>query len=235
VRPDTRQRVDDFWTARLGCPPDPLSANRITVMAHAGLRDLRGVYLLRRGEAVLISAPAPFADLLREAVRGASAARVSDRSFLPRVLDSAAGEVIAASLVPQRRPEARSLGPGDRAALDALRSALSTLDWEQGGLDAERPPLFGAHVSGALAAAAGYRTLLDRVAHLGVVAHPAHRGAGLGRAVASAAAEHALERGLLLQWQALEANRAALRVAERLGFERYARSLVVRLDLTGAR
>jgi GNAT superfamily N-acetyltransferase len=244
VQASTRERIDDFWARLLGCPPDPLSASRVTVMAHAGLGDYRGVYLLRRGEAVVLSVPAPFADLFREAVRGARAADVAEASFLARVLDAAAGQVTGptylgyadgSSFAPAGSGRARILGPGDREALVQLREAISREEWEQGNLDPDRSPTFGIFELGSLVAASSYEALLGVVAHLGVVTHPRHRGAGLGRGVASAAAEHALERDLVLQWQTPEANRAAVRVGEALGFERYASSLTLAIDLTAAR
>jgi ribosomal protein S18 acetylase RimI-like enzyme len=244
VQPRTRERIDEFWAQFLGCAPRPLSANDVTVMAHAGLGDYRGVYLLRRGDAVVLSVPAAFADLLREAVRGLRAAEVAEASFLTRALASAAGEVIGptylgyadgSSFVARGSDRVRLLGPADLPALERLREAVAREEWERGNLDPARPPIWGILESDSLLAAAGYETLLGSVAHLGVVTHPRHRGEGLGRAVASAAAERALERELILQWQTSEENRPALRIAERLGFERYASSLTVELDLRSAR
>jgi GNAT superfamily N-acetyltransferase len=215
-------------------------------MAHAGLGDYRGVYLLRRGAAVVLSVPASFTELFREAVSGARASEVAEASFLTRVLDCAAGEVFgpiqlgyadAASFIPipSGSDRARLLDAGDRAALERLRQAVSADEWKQGNLDPAWPTICGIFESGSLRAASGYAALRGVVADLGVVTHPEHRGAGLGRGAASAAAERALERDLVLQWQVPEANRAALRIGEVLGFERYASSLSVAIDLTAAR
>jgi hypothetical protein len=52
----------------------------------------------------------------------------------------------------------------------------------------------------------------------------------LGRAAVQAAAVHALELGLLPQYQTLASNAAALRIAESLGFEPFAITLAARLS-----
>ena len=90
-------------------------------------------------------------------------------------------------------------------------------------------PVAGTFAAGVLAAIAGYEVWGDAIAHISVVTHPAHRGRGLGAAAVSRIAAEALERGLLAQYRTLEANASSLAIADRLGFQPYARSLAVRL------
>ncbi|MGF1428209.1 GNAT family N-acetyltransferase [Kitasatospora sp. LaBMicrA B282] len=105
-----------------------------------------------------------------------------------------------------RHPEVRGLiarvAPDDanEAGLDEITSSAFTV------LDP----------AGRVLAATGYRTWPGGIAHLCVLADPAHRGRGLARTTASAAAAHALAAGLLPQWRARVP--ASRRVAERLGF-----------------
>jgi predicted GNAT family acetyltransferase len=89
----------------------------------------------------------------------------------------------------------------------------------------------GVFADGVLAAAAGYEVWGETIAHIAVVTHPAFRGRGLGAAAVSRIAAEAVERGLLAQYRTLEANAPSLAIADRLGFQPYARSLAVRLAL----
>ncbi len=79
-------------------------------------------------------------------------------------------------------------------------------------------------------AAAGYLTWLGTTAHLCVLTAPAHRGRGLARVVAAAAARDALAAGLLPQWRAKpEPSR---RVARALGFRELGSQLSIRMEIS---
>ena len=80
----------------------------------------------------------------------------------------------------------------------------------------------------ALAALASYKLWGDRIAHIAIVTHPAHRGGGLGKAAVSAMSRVALERGLVAQYRTLCANTPSMGIARALGFQRYATTLSIR-------
>jgi GNAT superfamily N-acetyltransferase len=121
----------------------------------------------------------------------------------------------------------RLTSPSD-PRLGALRARVTAEEWRHANLEAAEPPLFARPVGAALAAAAGFERLGARVAHIGVLSDPSQRGRHLGRAVVQAAAAHALELGLLPQYQTLAANAPALRIAQSLGFEPFAVTLSAR-------
>jgi predicted GNAT family acetyltransferase len=68
-----------------------------------------------------------------------------------------------------------------------------------------------------------------RIAHIAVVTHPSHRGRGYGKAAVAHLAARAIAEGLLPQYRTLDSNQPSLRIAEALGFQRYATSVAVRL------
>lgn len=122
------------------------------------------------------------------------------------------------------------LGSASDPRLRALREHASAEAWRHANLEAAEPPLFGCALAGEVAAAAGFERLAERVAHIGVLTDPRHRSRGLGRSVVQAAAAHALELGLLPQYQTLASNAPALRIAESLGFEPFATTLTARFS-----
>jgi GNAT superfamily N-acetyltransferase len=72
-------------------------------------------------------------------------------------------------------------------------------------------------------AASGYRRWPGGVAHMGVVTIPAARRRGLGRKASLAAAGHATDQGLLVQWRSLWSNDASRQLGQSLGLSHCAR------------
>jgi RimJ/RimL family protein N-acetyltransferase len=82
---------------------------------------------------------------------------------------------------------------------------------------------------GRLVAAAQYAA--DHgTAGIGVVSHPDHRGEGNATLAVSLATTHALAARLVPEYRTLEEWSSSVALAERLGFERVGRSLLVKLD-----
>jgi len=116
--------------------------------------------------------------------------------------------------------------PADAPGLAALTAGRDDVD--ESGLDAISSPAFVISDGSEIVAAAGYRGWPAGTAHLSVLTSPRHRGRGLAKAVASAAATHALTADLLPQWRARpEPSR---RIARALGFRDLGTRLSLRLD-----
>ena len=208
-----RARIEEHWADRLGCAP----------------RFLRepGVHF---APATVVCADeswkAPFLAL-------GSAERLVDRVALASVLEEGTRIVGPAFIGYAERLDAVLPGPerlpgaGD-AALAALRAASSREEWEHAGLEEHEEPLFAAMHEGVAVAAAGFVRVLEEVAHIGVLCHPAHRKRGLGRQVVAAAAHRALALGLLAQYQTLWSNAGAIGIAQALGFEHFATTMSAR-------
>lgn len=160
----------------------------------------------------------------------------------------------SSSMLARRLPVSDVLGPADLAyllastspstvaqtvgvhALDVadplvqeLVAASSADDATEAGIDTLTSPAFAVLRDGAALAVAGYERWPSSIAHLCVLVHPAARGAGLARAVAAAASDHALHAGLLPQWRARPI--ASQRVARALGYRSLGHQLSVRLAL----
>lgn len=123
----------------------------------------------------------------------------------------------------------RALDGPDLPRVRELQAACTEEEWDHGGSEAGIVPASGVFAGGILAALAGYEVWEGGIAHISVLTHPAHRGRGYGRQVVSHLAGRALAAGLIPQYRTLEANTPSMRVAEALGFRRYACSVAVRL------
>lgn len=134
-----------------------------------------------------------------------------DRSdFLPAYGGAAVEEVVC--------------GDGELASLLARAGEE---DADESGLADIASPAFVLRDGDDIVAAAGYRTWPRSVAQLSVLVAPDCRCRGLARAVASAAATHALDAGLLPQWRARP--HPSKRVALALGFQDLGSQLSIRL------
>jgi predicted GNAT family acetyltransferase len=125
---------------------------------------------------------------------------------------------------------ARLLNADDTTAVAALRAACRELEWEHGGSEVGQHPAFGVFVDDQLAAFAGYEIWGGTIAHISVISHPGHRGRGFGSAAVAQLTAHALAAGLLPQYRTRDSNQPSMRIAERLGFKRYATSLAMRME-----
>ncbi len=233
----TLRRIDEFWARRLGCEEAKLRAAGLHVLAQDRAAPPH-VFLLSREDTLIMRGEPQACAALTAALR--------DRPSLPSVttvaevlgprIDRIVGPAFlgyraAPPALPEGAGEVRVLGAADRSALARLHDAVTDEEWEHAGIQLEDPSarVVGAFEEDRLLAAAGFETLLERVAHGGVVSHPKARRRGAGRRAAAAAASAGAERGFLLQYQTLEANQPSMRIATVLGFERYAASLAVRI------
>jgi GNAT superfamily N-acetyltransferase len=106
------------------------------------------------------------------------------------------------------------------AGHDAVRrlAAACGPDAEESGLLAVDSPVAVWRVGDLVVAASGYQVWHGRLAHLSVLVHPAHRGQGLGSAVAAGAVAGSVAAGLVPQWRARTTLVASRRIARSLGF-----------------
>jgi GNAT superfamily N-acetyltransferase len=239
LAPATIDAADGYWAAFLGVPRTRLRPPRPLAVPHGELGDYRGMYAQAFGAAPVVSLPRELLERHgRDAMEAAAGGLVDDgrwRTVFGERTDAVVGpagisyaDAGTLRLAPADA-ELRPLVEADRPALDALRDALSTEEWEHGGGEFDVTRHFGVFVDGRLAARAGYEVWAGRIAHLGVVTHPGHRGRGLGAAAFAFAARVALEAGLIAQHRALLSNTHSMSIARRLGFVPYAASLAVRL------
>lgn len=241
LAPATLDIVDGYWAGFLGVPRSRLRPPRPLAVPHAAeLSDYRGIYVQAFGAAPLVSLPA---ELLvpcgQAAAEAASQGLGEDADRWHAVFGERVDRLVGPAAIsyadagtfrdPPSDAEMRPLTEADRPALDELRRAMPSVEWDHGSGDLDGLPVFGAFADGVLAARAGYEVWDGRIAHLGVVTHPAHRGRGLGAAVFAFAARAALDAGLVAQHRALQSNTQSMRIARRLGFVPCATSLAVRL------
>jgi GNAT superfamily N-acetyltransferase len=225
--------ADRYWAGHLGCAPGELFSRPFRVVTHGEeLAGYRGVLALFRDGGATASVPPDRAAELRGLLAG-----LEDRGT-PGAFADALAPVASLVLGPAYLgytleirggdSPARALNPDDAAGVEALREACGETEWEHGGSSVEWP-CSGVFEKGQLAALSGYEIWGDAIAHIYIVTHPAFRGRGAGRAAVAHLARRALAAGLLPQFRTLEANTPAIRIAEALGFQRYAASMAVRL------
>jgi GNAT superfamily N-acetyltransferase len=137
------------------------------------------------------------------------------------------GYVEARDFRPDRRRPVRALLTSDRPLLEALLAACSPKERSDSGIDPDRPLSIGSFADGHLVSVAQSRELSPDAGDPCVLTHPRHRGAGHGTAVVSAVVEQGLGRDALVLYQTLLSNNAATRLAQRLGFRRFASHVAI--------
>jgi GNAT superfamily N-acetyltransferase len=222
-----------YWARHLGGLPDELFTKPLHVVTHGEeLLGYRGVQALFRDGTAIASVPPDREKELRGLLAGL------DRGTSPESFAAALSPVAALVLGPAclgytteiqgDDSLARTLTHEDAAAVEKLRQACGEEAWDHGGSSLD-DPCSGVFHDGQLVALCGYETWGGAIAHLCIVTHPAFRGRGFGKSAVAHLARRALAAGLLAQYRTLDANTPSIRIAESLGFQRYATSMAVRL------
>jgi RimJ/RimL family protein N-acetyltransferase len=235
------QLIEQDRAERFGCDPDVLRRPGVTVVPYAG-EDAAwfAARVIRNEQSCAVIVPRGFVRAAEDAAANRSIDDVCNPTFLddlfgPAIVDrfrhSWIGYIDAEDFVPFERPSnAWRLDPGDRTALRQLRTACAADDWEDSGIVEHHDPVFGAFKGDELVAAASWDRWAERIRHVGVITHPAHRRSGHGAAVASAITEYGLKQGHILQWRTRMTNSASRAIAVRLGYQKLTEAIGVRLS-----
>lgn len=235
----TLAAVDRYWAEFFGCDPAIFVTPGTTVVPHAGIGDYHGLFLFRRRETLIISVPAARLERDRQALGAFPSTLLDDLPALKAQIAAPVERVVgpafvgyadATTLRAEAVADTRLLTASDRARFERLRQACSALEWEHGGSDPGEQPVAGYFLGDEIVAASGFELWGERIAHIAVVTHPAHRGLGYGGKVAGVIAAVALERGLIPQYRTLMSNTASIKIGAALGFLPYAETLAVRLE-----
>lgn len=216
LAPDTLRTIRRVWGERLGVAEGALEREGVSTVPWEAIP---AASVVRIAGATILGAP-PRA---LERLTGRTATTLLDPAALVSALDELEPVLFGAAQLAYLDAGTFAPAPSlqaaaaDGEAIDGMLEALPARDRDESGL-AEMDRLWVVKGSGGTAvAAAGYETWNGAIAHLGVAVAPGARGGGLGAVVASAAAAHALDAGLVVQWRSGAANLASRRLGERLG------------------
>ncbi|HXX48670.1 MAG TPA: GNAT family N-acetyltransferase [Myxococcota bacterium] len=216
-------RLEAFWAQRLGCAEAAFAVAGPTLVPHPRGNSL---YAFATASSLVVMAPPPLhAAIARLADPRALVTREGAQALAPISRLVGPARIAYLHRTVSNAAEAIALASARDPRLQRLRAAVTAEEWRHANLDAAEGPLFAAEAGGEIAAAAGWERLLDAVAHIGVLAHPAQRGRGLARRAVQAAAAAAQAQGLLAQYQTLVSNVPALAIAAALAFEPFATTL----------
>jgi GNAT superfamily N-acetyltransferase len=237
LKEETVLRATGYWAAHLGCEASELFTESIRVVTHSReLSDYPGVFALFRGGAATVSVPSGGAESFRRLLptQSTTPARFTEAFRLDKFTVIGPAYIGYAEAIRWPSHPARLLTRRDASAAAALRAACNDVEWDHGGSCVEEHPASGVFAGDQLIALAGYEVWGGILAHISVITHPAFRRHGFGRNAVAHLAAAALAAGLVPQYRTLESNQASLRIAETLGFHRYATSVAVRPNLDTA-
>jgi hypothetical protein len=239
---ETLHAVDQYWASFLACPASTLRANRGLAVSHAGLGAYQGIYAITIGVgSPIVSVPASLLDTARRIAPTWSSESIRRPNDFMGILGDSAGQVVGPASIsycdpttfrpPRVSSDVRTLSVDnarDVAAVEDLRRACSTLDWESGGSVLQRDDSVGIFIRNRLVALAGFEIWGERLAHISVVTRASDRRQTFGSTVVGALASRLMSHGLIPQYRTLEANTASLRVGAKLGFVPYGTSMAIR-------
>ena len=236
---ESMQRIDKYWIDQLGISPDALQSRRLLVLPLAEPSAF-SCLVFQHGAFTCVRVPRSLYEQLHQSIGAEDPAALVTPAWWQAALTPAPQRIVGPAYLGyadalQFRPAtphpARLLTPADAAALEAFAGAVGPLAWEHSGLGRQPQPIVACWEQGQVVAAAGYTLWGDALAHIGVTTHPDFRGSGYGRSVVSAIGQHALEQGHILQYRTLLANTPSIAIAAALGFQVYATTLFIALEI----
>jgi ribosomal protein S18 acetylase RimI-like enzyme len=240
-----KRAVDIFWAADTGCNPEDFDTDAVVVIERPTHDGSEYAQFFRRKQRLQITCSASIVDIVRGATYGQAQDAIFDVAFVELALaghiDRVLGPVYLGymdsldsgrddpnvRLLSRDDQDARLLSRDDRDALGDLLGKVTAQDWEYSGLEPDQP-IAGYFIDRELVSAAGYEVWGGRIAHICALTRGDARGAGYGRACVRAIAAHAIEQGLIAQYQTLYENAPSLAIARSLRFEDYAARIYVR-------
>jgi ribosomal protein S18 acetylase RimI-like enzyme len=201
--------VDRAWAATFGLSVEELHRPGTQVVG-ALPGGYRGIYILRLGDAVIVSVP-------------------PDPGPLGLALGpSWHGYLHGADFSYEATGIGRQLTTDDAPAVGAFKTSVPAADYEEAGFDKGMPAgIWGAFDGGSLVAMS-HATTVGKLADIGVVTTPAARGRGIATAlVADMLAGSFLEHDVA-RYRARVSNQPSLALAKRLGFEGYGENVAIR-------
>ncbi len=231
------ERDERFWANFLGIDAANWHVPGVCVRAHVGLT-YQGLWSFRHGDRVVVSAPQAWVAHVQGLIEGESAERLGEPAYWRGLLGQACARVIGPAyqgcLEPQQFRAVRDanvkLVDGDpTTTLAEFRDAVGVAIWDEDGIDAACAHVFVRREGAQLVAVCGYRSWAEDAGDPCVFVHPQFRGRGYGTSVGSASIERALAAGKTLLYQTLESNVGATAIAAKLGYQRFAQHVAVRL------
>jgi GNAT superfamily N-acetyltransferase len=232
-----RGTVDAFWAADIGCRPEDFNTDAVDVVVVPSHEGREYAQFFRRKRRLQITCSASIVDIVRNATHDRAQDAIFDVAFVERALTGRIDRVLGPTYLgyldaldsDRQDSNARLLSRNDIGALNDLRGSATAQDLEYSGLDPDKLIVIaGYFIDGTLVSAAGYKVWGGQIAHIAVLTREDARGAGYGRACVRGIAAHAIEQGLIAQYQALYENTRSLAIARSLGFEDYAARIYVR-------
>jgi GNAT superfamily N-acetyltransferase len=231
---------DQFWIDYLGVKPSEWDVPGVSVNAHVGLGGYRGVWFFIRRKRLVISAPQGWVPHLRRSIAvveldTTNIKKTKFHALFGASFDRCIGPVFQGSLVaecfsPFESANVRELTPHDSGAVDTFRAECMADELSVSGIDKTTLYRTAFFNYGRIVALSGYRPWSDTVGDPCVLTHPEYRTQGCGAAVVSMTVKLALNEGKVPLYQTLESNVGAVKIARRLGYERYAQHFAVRLN-----
>ena len=227
--------IDNYWADFFGLSSAELKSPGVLCVKHRMLDGYHGAWIFQRQSTIVVSVPEIDTSLLQLAKNFDSSQPIDldlanslFGSNVARIIGPAyQGYITSADFRPKHDGSVQVIRKEDISALKRLAQACSTDGWDDASVDFDNPNLF-ILPSGPEILAVASVTESDESSMIGLISHPAYRGQGMGKAVASAATQFALSQKLPVRYQTLIANTGSLRVAESLGFKEFGRSIAVR-------
>jgi RimJ/RimL family protein N-acetyltransferase len=229
--------IDKYWSGMLGCSVDELNNKQPSIVVKVWSEER--VLLFLKEQLCCLAMPQSLLDQLATKLELNNPDEIFNISSINQIFNNYIDKIIGPAyvgyadetdLIAQRQDnKIKLINDETKSALINFSKSVNELDWEHSGIEIDQPPIFGYFEGEEILSAASYEIWGDSIAHIGLVTLPTKRGNGLGKLIVSATADYAINQGLIAQYRTLESNLPSIAIANRLGFQAYAKTIAVRI------
>ena len=231
--------VTQYWADFFGLTIEDLGTDNVFIVPHKELIGYQGAWIFRHERTNIISVPDYLLESIKQAQPQIGRDQLFDTVYLNSLFDSRVERFIGPAyqgclnfddFVSVSNQCIHKATPSDSSRIAQLALACGQAEWEHSSIDVQDEHIFIYVLNGEVVAAANIKSENDYAVKVGVVTHPSHRGKGFGRATVNSAVAFAFSLNYLVLFQTLFSNLGSVKIAESLGFKKFAQTMAIRFD-----
>ena len=236
----TEERISTYWSKFFGIEKESLSKPGLIVVPHNYLEEYQGAWIFKRNKRIIISVqPKELENTTQRTTRlEYEELNVFSRSTLDYIFGKNIERIIGpvyqgyydnANTLIKISEAVQEINFKEHQEQIAQLSKSGDKDgWSNSSINNKAHGMYGYFHKGRIESISSYRLIRGNVAFIGVFTNPKFRGLNFSHEVMKKIVMDLTKRNILIRYQTLTSNKPSVRLAEKIGFNEFARNVAIR-------